>query len=316
MRINAVLDHPAIVRTLSWGRLDFADGGVLFTETDFAGGEPLLRWNRAAGAAHGSDLLDARRLRLAYALAAALESAHTRTYTDDLGNARKGVVHGNLKPGNIHVTHDDRPLIMDFGMAAIAARTQALPVNARPNTLHPSTLLEVEAFRPTEQRREGIVTPVSDVYSLGVLLLLLACPSSQNSLLSSQGIWGLAKLVSRSEQNPDFTQKRERIGLVIRDAAREAPEALATKVMAVWDPSALKRPRLEMLGAVHEVKSLMLASLLRSMTRTHAHQRLASAARVAEGLAEAAVLCGAGTPEMIERLAASAAGPAMSERPR
>jgi serine/threonine-protein kinase len=111
----------------------------------------------------GGTLLDlgrvspARALELARGIAAGLEAAH-----------RAGVVHGDIKPGNVLVTSDGTPKIADFGLGRLlgdlSLRSADLEGAAgTPSYMAPEILMGERA------------TPASDVWSFGVLLYRLAC---------------------------------------------------------------------------------------------------------------------------------------------
>jgi serine/threonine protein kinase len=74
-----------------------------------------------------------------------------------------GVVHRDLKPGNVLLDADDRVTLTDFGIARLMSET----------TRHTATgvTLGTAAYLAPEQVRGEEVTPASDVYSLGLLLL-------------------------------------------------------------------------------------------------------------------------------------------------
>ncbi len=76
------------------------------------------------------------------------------------------VIHRDIKPGNILVTTDGTPKLLDFGIAKL------IDPNALSRTVAATRLLTPRHASP-EQIRGQQVTTASDVYSLGVLLFRL-----------------------------------------------------------------------------------------------------------------------------------------------
>jgi tRNA A-37 threonylcarbamoyl transferase component Bud32 len=148
-RALAKFDHPHIVRVFDSGESDgqpymameFIEGGTLAQAA--AGGQ----WAVAGG-------VKARRVAgLVETLARAVEYAHQR-----------GVVHRDLKPGNVLLTADGTPKIADFGLA----RLQGI----RADQTQPGQLLGTYAYMAPEQARgqaEGLGT-ATDIYGLGGIL--------------------------------------------------------------------------------------------------------------------------------------------------
>jgi len=139
-QILAGLEHPHIARLLDGG--ETADG-TPYLVMEFVDGRPLT-------AAAGNWPLH-RKLELFLQVADAVSFAH-----------RNLIVHRDLKPGNILVTKDGAPKLLDFGIAKLLDADRQ------------RTLTTVQALTPhyasPEQVRGERISTASDVYSLGVVL--------------------------------------------------------------------------------------------------------------------------------------------------
>ena len=162
------LNHPHIVRVHEFDGLELADAQSFYVVMDYVEGVSLDRWAAALG--HDRDGLRAF-LRIGFLIARALEAAHSCRYLDDAGFETVGVMHGDVKPGNVLVRADGTPALMDFMMVDVhraldpAVRER---LAARGDVI--TAVFGTPGFMAPEQESEGIVTIRTDVYGLGATL--------------------------------------------------------------------------------------------------------------------------------------------------
>ena len=97
-----------------------------------------------------------------------LEPARAAAITADVADAlfhahQQGVIHRDVKPGNVLVARDGRTRLVDFGIA------RSLAQSAEHLTLTGTVIGTLRAMAP-EQLAAGPITPRTDLYGLGVVL--------------------------------------------------------------------------------------------------------------------------------------------------
>jgi serine/threonine protein kinase/tetratricopeptide (TPR) repeat protein len=157
-RTVAGLSHPNIVTLFSVEE----EEGIRFLTMELVDGRTLDRLVTPGGMPV-SGVLD-----LAIPLANALVAAHER-----------GVVHRDLKPGNVMVTPDGWVKVLDFGLAKVdtvagnVADATIAAIGAAPISSEGQVLGTVPYMAPEQIRGEG-VDARSDLFALGIILYELA----------------------------------------------------------------------------------------------------------------------------------------------
>ena len=139
VRIARQISHPNICRVYDIGEVD----GQPFISMEYVDGEDLADLLQRIGRLPADKALDT-----ACKICAGLAAAHDR-----------GVIDRDLKPQNIMLNKRGEPVIMDFGLAAVA--DQLTGAEARNGT---------PAYMSPEQLRGDEVTAKSDIYALGLVL--------------------------------------------------------------------------------------------------------------------------------------------------
>ncbi len=143
-QILARLEHPNIARLLDGG---VTEDGWHYIVMEYIDGVSITQFC-------GNNLLSMEaRLHLFRAVCKAVQFAHQNL-----------VIHRDLKPGNILVTADGTPKLLDFGIAKL------LETNEASLALTHTQLPLTPEYASPEQLNNQVITTATDIYSLGVVL--------------------------------------------------------------------------------------------------------------------------------------------------
>jgi uncharacterized membrane protein YgcG len=205
--------HPALVGVRDSG---VDDEGRPFVVMDFVEGQSL-----AARLRDGVLSVPAA-VRLGAVLADALAHVHAR-----------GIVHRDVKPGNVLLDGEGRPQLTDFGIARLVDATRVTATGL---------VVGTAAYMAPEQVRGEVVGPPADVYALG--LLLLEAVTGRREFEGG----ALESAIARLHRDPVVPPEiSEPLGSVIRrmtatDPAQRPAASAAAAALRAGPPAARRRP--------------------------------------------------------------------------
>jgi len=185
-QILAGLDHPNIAKLLDGGT---TEEGLPYLVMDYIEGDAITEYCARQAVS------TAERLKLFRSVCSAVQYAH-----------RNLVVHRDIKPGNILVTADGTPRLLDFGIAKLL----------NPDLSGESATLSGQVMTPEyaspEQVSGGPITTATDVYSLGVVLYELLTGLRPYRLKSRERLEILRAIVDQEPERPSAAIDRLREG--------------------------------------------------------------------------------------------------------
>ncbi|MFI6908959.1 serine/threonine-protein kinase [Nonomuraea sp. NPDC050394] len=142
-RAMATLRHPGVVDVYDYGLARVGERTLSYLVMEYVEGESLDR------ALDREPLTPAHTMRLVAEVADALSAAHAQ-----------GIVHRDVKPGNLLLRPDGRVALTDFGIAHSVSAGQLTATGA---------MLCSAGYCAPEMATASDVTPAVDVYALGVV---------------------------------------------------------------------------------------------------------------------------------------------------
>lgn len=234
--ITGGLEHPGIVPVYGLGQ--YSDGRPFYAMRFIKGDnlkDAIDRFHKAdlPGRDPGERMLELRKL-----LGRFIDVCNAITYAHS-----RGVLHRDLKPGNIMLGKYGETLVVDWGLAKAVGRTEDIPRSEEP-TLRPlsasgsaetvpGSMVGTPQYMSPEQAAGRVeqMGPSSDVYSLGATLF---------ALLTGKAPFtdGDVGMVIQKVQRGDYPAPRQ-----VKRLVPPALDAICRKAMALHPTSRYDSPR-------------------------------------------------------------------------
>ena len=182
----ARLNHPNLVSVYDTG----SDDGVHFIVMEYVEGKTLADY-----LAGGGRIMPQRAIEISEAVSQALTAAHAQ-----------GVIHRDIKPGNIMITPSGDVKVADFGIARVIAGAETVAQTV--------AVLGTAAYLSPEQAQGQPVDQRSDLYSLGCVLYEMVAgrpPFTGDSPVAVASKQVLEQPVPPSKLNPDVSPQLDAV---------------------------------------------------------------------------------------------------------
>lgn len=218
--VRRLRGHPNVVHVNTF----FEANNTAYMVMEYYSGQTLTSFKRQSG-----DHLDEPTIRRIFKpVLDALEYVHER-----------GVVHRDLKPDNIFLCEDGRPILLDFGASRAAAAGSTVPLTAvlTPGFAPPEQYI-------TEDSGETVLRqgPWTDLYALAATLHAIACGRAPYDAMSRRMAGGAdPQPPARTRLDGYGEAFCNAIDAALRLDQRERPQSVA-EFRAIWDGQAAPAP--------------------------------------------------------------------------
>ena len=182
----ARLSNPNVVSVFDTG----ADGGVHYIVMEYVEGRTLADYLSGGGR-----IMPERAVEIGESVCGALSAAHAQ-----------GVIHRDIKPGNIMLTPSGQVKVADFGIARMTTTAETIAQTA--------AVLGTASYLSPEQAQGQPVDGRSDIYSLGCVLYEMVTgrpPFVGDSPVAVASKQVLEQPVPPSKLNPDVTPELDAV---------------------------------------------------------------------------------------------------------
>jgi serine/threonine protein kinase len=238
-RAIAVMQGPGVVEVYDYGEIEDEDAQLAYLIMEYVDGKPLSRLLGLWGKLNPADSL-----RVIGGVAEALHVAHTA-----------GIVHRDIKPGNILVRSDGSVVLVDFGIARVSHNLTLTTTGV---------VLGTVTYMSPEQAAGENLTAASDLYSLGVVAH--QCLAGSPPFKADTPL-GVLSAHLRNAPPPLPTEVPYEVAEIVRRSLQKEPSAR-------WTDAA------ELAEACRETRAALLAGRAPAMART----RVQPARSVAAGM--------------------------------
>jgi serine/threonine-protein kinase len=197
----ARLSNPNVVGVFDTG----TDDGVHYIVMEYVDGKTLAEY-----LAGGGRIMPERAIEIAEAVCEALAAAHAQ-----------GVIHRDIKPGNIMITPSGQVKVADFGIARMTTSAETVEQTA--------AVLGTAAYLSPEQAQGRPVDARSDLYSLGCVLYEMVTgrpPFTGDSPVAVASKHVLEPPTPPSKLNPDVSPELEAV--ILRALAKNPDNRYAS----------------------------------------------------------------------------------------
>jgi len=238
-QILANLEHPNIARLLDGGSTEDAQPYFVM---EYICGRRLDQY------CDDCELNVSERLRLFLTVCSAVQYAHQNL-----------VIHRDIKPGNILVTDDGNPKLLDFGIAKLLDSDSDGSLAVRSRTI--MQMLTPEYASPEQLRGERITT-ASDVYSLAVVLYELLTGRRPRRRLNRDA-QGVGAIVTETEpEKPSMVISKD-----YSDSDAPDQAALITEIVSTTREGSREKLRRRLSG---DLDNIILMALREEPERRYA----------------------------------------------